>query len=161
MAEVLCQFCKSQSNKVEKDKAVRIDNKNFHERCAQLYLDKKKLHETICRIFNLKQPGPRNNAYVSKFFNEGMTYKGMNSTLVYFYEIKKNDTKKAREGIGIIPYVYEEAREYFKMENKRKQENESRLEKIEVKTEQEIRYVRAQERQKPVYKFHNKEEFEW
>ena len=112
-ASFLCQYCKSQSNKVDKENAVRIDNKNFHSNCAKLYLDKKELQETICRIFNLKAPGPKNNAYISKFHNEGMTFKGMTHTLVYFYEIKKNSIEKSNDGIGIIPYVYDEARKFY------------------------------------------------
>ena len=31
----------------------------------------------------------------------------------YFYEIKKNDTSKANGGIGIIPYVYNDAFNYY------------------------------------------------
>lgn len=110
---VICQYCKSKTNKVEKDEAVRVDDKNFHKQCVQLYLDKKELQETICRIFNLKAPGPKNNAYISKFHNEGMTFKGMTYTLTYFYDIKKGSIEKSNDGIGIIPYVYEEAKKYY------------------------------------------------
>lgn len=109
---VICQQCKQKT--LEKKDAVRIDNKNFHKKCAKIYQDKKELTETICRIFNLKAPGPKNNAYISKFHNEGMTYNGMTGTLIYFYEIKKMAKDKANNGIGIIPYVYEEARDYYK-----------------------------------------------
>jgi hypothetical protein len=32
---------------------------------------------------------------------------------VYFYEIKGNSIDKANGGIGIVPYVYEDAKKYF------------------------------------------------
>lgn len=110
---VKCYFCKSDTNKVEKTEAVVIDGKNFHAQCAKKYKEKKELYETICRIFKLKAPGPRNNAYISKFSSQGMTYKGMNNSLIYFYDIKKNNINKSNGGIGIIPWVYEEAQKYF------------------------------------------------
>lgn len=161
--EVICQFCKSQTRKVDINEVVKIDNKNFHKECAKLYEDRKKLYETVCRIFKLKAPGPKNNAYISKFFNQGMTYKGMYCTLIYFYDIRKNNIKKSNEGIGIIPYVYEEAKKYFEDKKNREKKEKEQLEKINevVNREQEVRYVRAQKREKPRYKFHNENEFKW
>lgn len=116
---VKCFFCKSETNKIDKKDAVRIDDKNFHPECAKLYLEKKELNATICRIFNLKAPGPRNNTYISKFLKQGMTFKGMNYSLIYFYDIKKNQISKANHGIGIIPYIYEEAEKYYKYNNRK------------------------------------------
>lgn len=34
-------------------------------------------------------------------------------TLKYFYDIKGHDTKQANGGIGIVPYVYDEAKQYY------------------------------------------------
>ena len=45
--------------------------------------------------------------------NYHYTYSGMKKALVYFYEIKKNDISKANGGIGIIPYVYRDAYNYY------------------------------------------------
>lgn len=134
--QVKCYYCKSETNKIEKDKAIRIDDKNFHPDCAQKYLDRKELSATICRIFNLKAPGPRNNALVTKYLNEGMTYRGMIYSLVYFYEIKRNDKSKANEGIGIIPYIYEEAKKYYNKDKIAEQKAEAALEKNKEEREQ-------------------------
>lgn len=41
------------------------------------------------------------------------TYSGMKKALVYFYEVKGNDKSKANGGIGIIPYVYRDAYNYY------------------------------------------------
>lgn len=166
--DVLCQYCKSATDKIDKDKAIRIDNKNFHPKCAQLYLDRKELFETICRIFNLKAPGPRNNAFVKKFLNEGMTYKGMNYSLVYFYEIKKNDKSKANEGIGIIPYVYEEAKKYYDKDKIGEEKAIKALEKNKEEREKlkgETRIVKMPKPTPTTYEEHKKnlanEKLEW
>ena len=37
----------------------------------------------------------------------------MLKALVYFYEIKGGDKSKANGGIGIVPYVYQNAYNYF------------------------------------------------
>ncbi len=133
--KVLCQFCKSQTNKVEKSEAVRIDEKNFHPKCAELYSNRKELYATICRIFKLKAPGPRNIALINKYKSDGLTFKGMNYSLIYFYEIKKNSIDKANEGIGIVPYIYEEAAKYYNKDKIAEKKATEALEKNKEKRE--------------------------
>lgn len=41
------------------------------------------------------------------------TYSGMLKTLIWFYEIKGNSKEKANGGIGIIPFVYKDALNYY------------------------------------------------
>ena len=43
----------------------------------------------------------------------GYTYKGMFFSVKYFFEIKKNSWDKATGAIGIVPYVYQEATDYW------------------------------------------------
>ena len=165
MQEVLCYYCKKSDDKVMKDQAVRIDNKNFHPHCAKIYADKKELAETICRIFKLKAPGPRNNAFISKYASEGMTYKGMTRALMYFYDVQKNNIDKSNGGIGIVPWIYEEANRYYE----RKENMEKQLEKaIEYSKnnqpqEEKTRKVRVQkiEKTKANIQTFNKDDFEW
>ncbi len=47
--------------------------------------------------------------------------KGIYFALRYFYGVKKGDTSKANGGIGIIPYIYDESKEYwYKVEDEQK-----------------------------------------
>lgn len=56
-----------------------------------------------------------------KFIRENKyTNKGIYFTLKYFYEVKKNSWDKGHGGIGIVPYTYNEACQYW-TEQERKQ----------------------------------------
>ena len=53
-------------------------------------------------------------AQIDKFVRENrMTVKGIFFTLKYFYEVKHGDWNKGHGGIGIVPYVYNEACAYW------------------------------------------------
>ena len=41
------------------------------------------------------------------------SYSGMLKTLIWFYDIKGNSKEKANGGIGIIPFVYKDALNYY------------------------------------------------
>ena len=45
--------------------------------------------------------------------NKGYTYSGMYKTLLYFYQVKGHPIEKANGGIGIIPYEYDDAKNYY------------------------------------------------
>jgi hypothetical protein len=71
------------------------------------------------------------NAKVRKQIKEyqqeyGYSYSGMLKSLIYFYEIKGNSVEKANGGIGIIPYVYKQAYDYYFNLFMAKQQNEKK-----------------------------------
>ena len=43
----------------------------------------------------------------------GYTYSGIYKTLVWWFDLKHNDVEKANGGIGIVPYVYDQASHYY------------------------------------------------
>ena len=45
--------------------------------------------------------------------NYNFTYSGMLKALIYFFEVKQNPIEKANGGIGILPYIYKEAYDYY------------------------------------------------
>lgn len=121
---VKCQYCKQD---VDKNDAVRFDEKNFHEKCCQEYKDRKEIYKYVAHLFGFKsenRPGPVVIAQL-KLFREKYphyTFKGILNALIYFYEVKKGSKKRANEGIGIVPYIYDEAQEYFKRLNYKKEQ---------------------------------------
>ena len=53
------------------------------------------------------------NQYTDPSGDYRYTYSGIRKALTYFYEVKKNDIKRANGSIGIVPYIYRESYEYY------------------------------------------------
>lgn len=70
------------------------------------YIMEELLHEDFINPKVRKQL----NSYIEQY---NFTYSGMKKALVYFYEVQGNDKQKANGGIGIIPYIYRTAYEYY------------------------------------------------
>lgn len=85
-----------------------------------------------------------NNQWNS-FLKKGMTAKGMYFCIKYFYEVKNGDPKKSENGIGIIPYIYEECASYWQ---KREKDQKGICAKIEEQIKQTYRQKRIVVNQK-------------
>lgn len=109
---VKCAFC---GNGVSKTEASRHKNKNYHPDCLEKQLEKEDLVEYICKLFSLKAPGPRIYTQIRNFLSKYQyyTYKGIKQALTYFYEVQNKPVEKANQGIGIVPYVYDDAQKYY------------------------------------------------
>lgn len=82
------------------------------------------------------------NRQIQKYAAENQfTYTGMLKSLRYFYEIKHGDKAKANGGIGIIPYIYSEAAEYYYHIWLAQQENIERINEIYTMNSIEIPVV--------------------
>lgn len=56
------------------------------------------------------------NSFTSEKDNNGKqryTYSNIKKTLEYFYKVKGNSIESSRGGIGIVPYVYNDAYNYY------------------------------------------------
>lgn len=121
---VNCFYCKEA---VDRDCTVRFEDKNFHEECLKEYQDKREIYKYVARLFKFKsetRPGPLIISQLKTFKEKypHYTYQGILNALIYFFDIKKNSTAKSKESIGIVPYVYDEAQEYFRrLENKKEE----------------------------------------
>lgn len=121
MALVKCQICEEKSEK--ETMVVKIIgqktkvNKYYHATC----LENKELHEKerqilfdyICKLYEVDVP----NGYVMKQMKDYHTkynyrYAGMKMALEYFYDIKLNPLPDFQT-IGILPYIYDEAKDYY------------------------------------------------
>lgn len=77
---------------------------------------------------------------MQKFRNQGMPYKGQLLTLKYFYEVKKASVKKANGSIGIIPFIYADAKNYYESQAKKADEINEMIKKQLKKDKIEIAY---------------------
>lgn len=82
---------------------------------TQEEIDKENLEDYIKELFGISSISPRIKRQIEIFHKEKKyTYSGMRKTLKYFFEIRGNDLEKAHGGIGIIPFVYAEASDYWR-----------------------------------------------
>lgn len=112
--EVKCPLCGEMQ---DKEQAIKYKNRYYHPQC----LEKKKQKENdepdrqeligyVMRLHKMSNINGFVLRQIKNFRDEGYTYKGMILTLRYFHEVKGNPI--TGDGIGIIPYVYEEAKKW-------------------------------------------------
>ena len=77
-------------------------------------LDKMKLEQYINQLFHTDYVDPRIQKQIKNYIKEyNFTYSGILKSLVYFYEVKQNPVEKSNDGIGIVPWVYKQAFNYY------------------------------------------------
>lgn len=96
----------------------KYNGRYFHEDCYERFLreggkeeqDRAKLYAFIREQLNIEKMTQRDIIMLNKYRKDhGYTYSGMLGTLVYFTKIKG----QTMTGVGIIPYTYDDARDYF------------------------------------------------
>ena len=127
MAIVKCAVCGNSFNR-EKEKCVKYSARRYaHYDCfpegdivydpaqrSQDEIDLEELKNYINKIFNQKVNWALVMKQISTFKNDnGYTYNGMLKTLYWWHEIKKNPIDSKINGIGIIPFQYQAAYDYF------------------------------------------------
>lgn len=154
---VKCRICKQQFNRLDPnliegvDYVKPSDRMYYHKKCYDEYQNSKldvhanmtdELWFTAAWDF-LRRDLKYDFNFVKvrkqweSFLKNKMTAKGMYFALKYFYEIKKNDVAKSENGIGIIPHIYEDSRDYWT-------ERERREQGIVAAIEQQIKEAQSQ-----------------
>lgn len=151
---VKCSYC---GTGVLKADAQRHKNKNYHADCLEIQLSKEELTDYICRLFSLKAPGPRIYTQIKTFLDKYpyYTYKGIKQALVYFYEVQKKPIDKANQGIGIVPYVYDSAQEYYNSIAMRQERVATALSSSLSIESQEIIVKKQEKKKKTLYDIEN------
>ena len=117
--------------------------------------DKKKsspreeLYDYICKLFKIVEISPLIENQLNKMFKEEkikMTYQGIQYTLYYFFEIKENVPDMSR-GIGIVPYIYKEAKEFYE----KKQQVLSKSKKIKINKKEKTVYINPDKKNENKY----------
>lgn len=119
---VKCLYCGKKFDR-DKEEWVKVTgNRYAHKNCAiskeevmsQEQKDKEELDNYIMQLFKLDFVEPRIQKQIIKYREEyNYTYSGILKSLKYFYEIKGNPIEKANGGVGIVPYVYKQAFNYY------------------------------------------------
>ena len=81
------------------------------------------LERKIKEIFGLEQITPLIDTQITRFVRDkGYTFKDIAIALIYYYIEKDGDITRGHGGIGIVPYIINEAKAWFDAEARRQME---------------------------------------
>lgn len=114
---------------VDKKQSKKISNRwvcfPCLEKREQVANERQELYDLVAKLFFIKHPTGMMMKQI-KDFREDLeyTYKGMTLSLIYWTETLNNTMSNAK-GVGIIPYIYEDAKKFYieKMEIRKRVEN--------------------------------------
>lgn len=106
------QSCYPEGELVPMEIKVKKEKKKKEKTKEQEELDI--LIEYIHQIFGDKMSYARVNKQIKEFKDKyNYSYSGILKSLVWYYEIRGNKVEKANGGIGIVPYIYQAAKDYY------------------------------------------------
>lgn len=118
------------------DENLKLKDKQLDDRDALWYY--------IVRLFGVesedKPVSDWNLLQMQKFNKMGMSYRAQLLTLKWYYEIENNPVIEKYHTIGIIPYIFTRAGEYYKKQAQRQKEIEIALDKQLEQDRIEIKY---------------------
>lgn len=119
---VICSVCGERFDRDKIPFQQTSARRYAHLNCAvaqentktQEQIDKEELEKYIMKLLGEDYISPKVRKQLNQFIKEyNYTYSGMRKALIYHYEVKHGDVSKAGGGVGIIPYVYRQAYEYY------------------------------------------------
>ena len=117
-----CRICNIEINKEKDDWIMPSKNWYYHRQCYKNwkkaqpesdedYIDL--IYDFIARDLKETYDWWVCEAQRKKFVKDKMTNKGILFALKYFYGIKHGDWEKGHGGIGIVPFIYNDACAYW------------------------------------------------
>ena len=125
-----CYYC-GQTFDANKEPFVKVNSRRYaHEACAlgadKEQKDKEELINYIKLLFGISSISVKIEKQIETYHEKNKyTYSGIHKTLIYFFDVRGNSIEKANGGIGIVPYVYEDARKYWIAIQEAKDKNNS------------------------------------
>lgn len=92
-----------EAEKKDEKTAIRNDDPEYKE-----------LLNYICKLFRVDKVSYLITKQIADYTDKyKYSYKGIRKTLYYFFEIQENAIDNMTHTIGIVPYVYDEARKFY------------------------------------------------
>lgn len=119
---VKCTVCKQEFDTNEEEFIKTGATRYAHKECIENRDFKKtpeeKDYEALCDYIKKLFGQDYINVKVDKQLRDfkktyNYSYSGMLKTLTYWYQVKGNDVSMSNGGIGIIPWIYDEAYNYY------------------------------------------------
>lgn len=116
--------------------------------------DRYELIEYIKFLFNIDRLTPKIECQIDNYRRDyNFSYSGILRSLIYFYDIKQHTIELANEGIGIVPYIYDEAYRYYYNIWLQDQKNANKNIKDYIPVTQEIHIMTPQRKPKKKKRF--------
>lgn len=122
MARVKCFFCGEYFDR-EKEPCIKVNARRYaHLSCAekqdasilQEEKDKEAFYQMVKSIYGKKYNFMMINQQATNYIKEyGYTWSGMTGCLHWFYNINHGSLEEGHGGIGIIPFIYDNVKEYY------------------------------------------------
>lgn len=119
---VKCPICEQQFD-ANVTPYIKIKTRYAHKECAeqreatmtQEEKDLAALFEYVKNLFGKDYNYMKVKRQIEKIKSDNPTYSysGMKRSLQWFYEITHHPIENANGGIGIVPYIYDDAKKYF------------------------------------------------
>lgn len=119
---VTCVYCNKLFDR-DKEAFTQISARRYaHAKCVSEHQkniskqeqDYNNLIEYIKKLYKVPAVLPTVIKQIKEFKQQyGFTYTGIQKSLYWFYELKGNPISKANNQLGIIPYIYNDACNYF------------------------------------------------
>lgn len=121
---VKCPYCDCYFYR-EEEEFVKIGRRYAHKTCVDVQgqddILKERIREKAKSVLGTAYVKTRVDKQINEFVEDGKTLEGILYTLEYWYDIKKMSAEKAYGGIGIVPFIYQEAQEYKSRQDQIKQ----------------------------------------
>lgn len=120
MPSVLCKYCGKEIDKGKGDIVSIPPGEYAHHDC----LESLGPYEDRVLVYMAKILGDQMNETKirQQYASMPISGKAIMATLKYFYEVKGGDANSANGGIGIVPYVKDEALSYWRQQTAKKKE---------------------------------------
>lgn len=120
MHKVICYYCGETFDR-DAEPFVQVTARRYaHAKCSpkieisQQERDYNNLIAYIKKLFNVQVVLPIVIKQIKEYHqNYGYSYSGIQKSLYWFYELKGNSVAKANNQLGIVPYIYSDACDYF------------------------------------------------
>lgn len=126
---VTCLYCQEKFDR-DREPAIQVSPRRYaHQRCfenvklhspelvpfqSQEDVEKQDLEEYLQNLFNEFPLNIKAQKQIMQYRKEyKYTYRGMLNTLRWWYDITGHSIDQANGGVGIIPYIYEDAKAYY------------------------------------------------
>ena len=119
----ICKICGKQFDRNAEQAVIAGPRRYAHQKCLPtgelvpmenpIDPELDKLNNYIINLLGKDYNAARVKKQIKDFKEQGMSYSGMLKSLIYFYEVKGNSKEKANGGIGIVPFVYKDAYNYY------------------------------------------------